>query len=147
MLNSQNFLGGALPLDPTGKSLQHPLPQTPQLQCGFSPHYTHWKTFLPIKLLDTALAALYTFFTFLRKQTNSVVYVLIRAVLFGRNFKIIMKQCVSYSNFTIFLNSWEMLAFNYRNWMFFSLFTYFCTIMLKATQNIDQSIHSKYMGN
>ena len=88
-----------------------------------------------------------TFFTFVQKQSKVVVYVLIRAVLFFKNLKNIVKQCVSYSNFTILLNIWKILVFNHRIWMFFSLFTYFSAIMLNATQKIDQSMCCKYMGN
>ena len=49
----------------------------------------------------------YTFFTFLRKQGKSVVSDLIRAVILIKNLKNIVKQCVSYANFTIFLTEIE----------------------------------------
>ena len=72
-------------------------------------------------------------FDFLRKQGKGVLYVLNRAILFFKNLKNILKQCVSYSNFRIFLNIWKILVLNHRIWMFFSLFTYFSAIMLKGT--------------
>ena len=88
-----------------------------------------------------------TFFNFLWKQGKVVVYVLIRAFLIFKNLKNNVKQCVSYSSFTTFLNTWKILVCNYRIWMFFSLFTYFSAILLKATEKIDQSACYKYMGN
>ena len=102
---------------------------------------------LSIKLRRSFTISWCTFFIFVRKQSQSVVYVLSKAVLFFKNLKNIVKQCVSYSNLRIFLNIWKIFVFNHRNWMFFSLFTCFYTIMLKATQKIDQSVCCKYMGN
>ena len=87
------------------------------------------------------------FFNFLQKHGKGVVYVLIGPFLFFKNLKNIVKQCISYSNITIFLNIWKILVFNHRIWVFFSLFTYFSAILLKVTQKIDQSTCCKYMGN
>ena len=37
---------------------------------------------------------------------------IIRAAILVKNLKNVVKQCVRYSNFTIFLNSWKILVFN-----------------------------------
>ena len=50
--NIQNFLGLCTS---TTLGRAYSIPQTPQLHCGSSPHYTHQKTGTPRKLLDTAL--------------------------------------------------------------------------------------------
>ena len=102
---------------------------------------------LLIKFPDCFTTSCCTFFNFLQKQGKGVVYVLIRAFLLFKNLKNIVKQCVSYPNFTIFLNIWKTLILNHRIWKFLSLFTYFSAIMLKATQKIDQSTCCKYMGD
>ena len=88
-----------------------------------------------------------TFFTFLWKQSKSVIYVFNGAVFFFKNLKHIVKHCESYSNITIFLIMWKLLVFNRRNWRLFLLLTYFSAIMLEATQKIDQSTCCKNVEN
>ena len=56
-----------------------------------------------------------TIFTILWEQIQSVDYVLIRTVFCFKNLENIMKQCVSYSYFTIFPNLLKLLIFNHRN--------------------------------
>ena len=67
------------------------------------------------------------FFNFFGKQGKGVVYIFIRAFLFFKNLNNIVKQCVGYSNFTIFLNIWKILVFNHKICMiFFIVYIFFC---------------------
>ena len=79
-----------------------------------------------------------TFFTFVQKQSKVVVYVLIRAVLFFKNLKNIIKQCVSYSNFTTFEISVKYLSLTTEFKCFFHclhIFLPLCLMPLKKLTN------------
>ena len=66
-------------------------------------------------------------------KTESEVHVLVRAVLFFKNLKNIVKQCLSYSNLTIFLNIWKIFVFNHRNCL--HVFLPLCLKLLKKLTN------------
>ena len=97
------------------------------------------------------------FFNFFRKQGKGVVYVFIRAFLFFKNLNIV-KQSVSYSNFTIFLNIWKILVFNHRLCIiFFHCLHIFCYYALSQLKNwpiktlkiygkLDQNLQRKKCG-
>ena len=61
---------------------------------------------------------------------------IIRAAILVKNLKNVVKQCVSYSNFTIFLNIWKILVFNNRTECFFHCFHIFLPLCLRPTKKL-----------
>ena len=52
---------------------------------------------------------------------------IVRAAILVKNLKNVVKQCVSYSNFTIFLNIWKILVFKKKKLnVFFIVSIFFC---------------------
>ena len=74
--------------------------------CSFPRLLIFFLTYLLLLLIK--LTGYFTIFAILSS-------LIIRAAILVKNLKNVVKQCVSYSNFTIFLNIWKILVFNNRN--------------------------------
>ena len=75
-------------------------------RCSFPRLLFYFLTYLLLLLIK--LTGCFTIFAILSSLS-------IRAAILVKNLKNVVKQCVSYSNFTIFLNIWKILVFNNRN--------------------------------